>query len=318
MVCARGGTEILYDELMQRLPPAYIEGVQLVVSALSSKDRLESDRPTIFWAHQSYDQPSVQNLRDVHVQDLIDVFVFVSEWQKAQYVQHLGIPPERSVVIRNAIRPILPHTKPQEGKFTLIYTSTPFRGLDVLLDAFAQLHRDDVELHIYSGMQLYGRAQEDVRFAALYERARQLPNVYYHGVVSNDEVRQALMQAHIFAYPSTWEETSCLAAIEAMAAGCVAVMPRLGALPETGGAYARLYDYVPDKSVHAQRFVHELNSVIDAYKRMDMAQQIAHYNHAYSWDVRIREWIDLYERLIRQRVGSGVSSGARNIFTLRT
>ena len=38
----------------------------------------------------------------------------------------------------------------------------------------------------------------------------------YHGFKPNDVVRKALSEAHIFAYPSIWVETSCISAIEAM------------------------------------------------------------------------------------------------------
>ncbi len=240
----KGGTEILLGNLHKYVSAELLGKVHFSVSAAVGRAR--HLKLHIFWAHQSYDQPSVANLRDPLVQNTIDWFVFVSEWQREQYVKYLYIPIEKSVVIRNAIEPIAAIEK-SKGRLKLVYTSTPFRGLDVLLDAFLILGRAEVELHIYSGMGLYGRAHEDVTFKELYARADAMENVVFHGVVSNNEVREAVQQSHIFAYPSTWEETSCLAMIEAMSAGCLAVVPELGALPETASGFAQLYDYESDK-----------------------------------------------------------------------
>ncbi|HWB33947.1 MAG TPA: glycosyltransferase family 4 protein [Candidatus Paceibacterota bacterium] len=257
----------------------------------------------ILWAHQSYDQPSVQNLAEREVIDAVDVFVFVSEWQRAHYLIHFPIPAEKTIVIRNAIEPIPVHDKPQ-GKLRLVYTSTPFRGLDVLLDAIALLDRSDIELHIYSGMSLYARPWEDAQFEPLYARARSMPNVFYHGAVSNAEVRAALAGAHIFAYPSTWEETSCLALIEAMSAGCRAVTPALGALPETAAGFAQLYPAIADNKEHAAAFACELGEAIDAFwtplSQQSLALQKAFFDQHYSWDARIGEWEALLYSLSRK------------------
>ena len=48
---------------------------------------------------------------------------------------------------------------------------------------------------------------------------------------------------HIFAYPSIWHETSCIAAIEAMAAGCEIVTTNLGALYETCSPFGRFINF---------------------------------------------------------------------------
>ena len=296
-----GGTE-LQQTLWRRYVPFELQTrIHLTVSALPAPKR--PLKPHVFWAHQAHDQPSVQNLADPLVQRGIDAFVFVSEWQRDQYIRHLSVPQDRTYVVRNAIEPIARHNKPA-GPLRLVYTSTPFRGLDVLLQAFAQLRLTDVELHIYSGMGLYGRSSEDARYQALYEKARSLPGVHYHGVVANAEVRQALKQSHIFAYPCTWEETSCISLIEALGAGCLAVVPDLAALPETAGGYARMYPYQTDKNAHIAACTNALQTAIVQYDQSEttkrLSEQVTHFATVYSWQQRTKEWEALLQGIIKQ------------------
>lgn len=310
MTMPRGGTEILADALFSRLPKELSDRVHISISVPHERP---DGRPVMLWQHQSDDQPCVQPLRDPRVRENIALFVFVSEWQKKRYIERFGIDPEKAIVIRNAIEPIPVHEKPY-GPIRLVYTSTPFRGLEVLLDAFELLRqkRDDVELHVYSGMSIYGaeRAHEDTRFAHLYERAQHMPGVTYHGVQPNDMVREALKSAHIFAYPSTWEETSCLAAIEALSAGLLAVVPTLGALPETCAPFGQLYPYTDDTQEHAMRFAAELERAVDRFwepgTQAMLALQRTFFHRYYSWDRRIEEWKAALLPLARQAEGKRV------------
>ena len=132
------------------------------------------------------------------------------------------------------------------------YTSTPFRGLAVLLDAWQRLRPANAELHVWSSMKLY--LEDDSPYQHLYERAQSMPGVTSHGIAPNPELRAALRSMHFLVYPCTFEETACLAVIEAMAAGCRVIVPSLGALPETTAGYARVYPNDPDPNAHAKAF----------------------------------------------------------------
>lgn len=297
----RGGTELLLEGLNKHVSKELLE--KSLVTVCPPQIGPRHLKPLILWEHQSYDQPSVQCLHDGRVRTMIDQYVFVSEWQRSLYLKYFTIPNEKTAVIHNAIERIPIHVKPK-GKLKLIYTSTPFRGLDVLLDAFLLLNRTDVELHIYSGMGLYGRSQEDAVFEPLYKKARGMQNVHYHGVVSNEKVREALQEAHIFAFPSTWEETSCVSLVEAQSAGCLAVVPSLGALPETAGGFAQLYAYTENKKAHAQLFAKQLNKAIDTFWQIGTQQKLAeqrdYFNTAYSWSVRKGEWEFFLSKVIKK------------------
>lgn len=275
MLKPQGGTELLVANLRKRVD---LSGINLIVSACLP---LHHSLPNIMWQHLNTDENAVQGLNDAEYVRGLDAIVFVSDWQRQKYLRVFNLPPEKCHVIRNAIEPIPVHKKP--SKIRLIYTSTPWRGLDRLISAYKQLNRQDVELHVYSGTKIYGQAfhdQSGAQFQPLYDALKTLPNCTHYDLATNAEVRQALQSAHILAYPNTWEETSCLSAIEALAAGCKVVTTRNGALTETCGDWA---DYAT-----VEDFAAALNKAIDEYSyNLD---QVEYYNTAYGWDTRAKEW----------------------------
>lgn len=294
MIHPKGGTEILHENLIRRIGNDYLQGVNLFLNGFS-QNTCKVGQINILWNHHSYDQPAIKNYQNKELLKKIQYFVYVSNWQYEKYRYHFHIPESCSLVIRNAIESIELKVKP--SKIRLIYTSTPWRGLDVLLDAFSLLDRDDVELDIYSSTIIYGTKfyeQNDIHFQNLFQRAKSLKNVNYHGYATNEDIRQALQQSHIFAYPCTWEETSCLSAIEAGMAGLNLVTTNLGALYETINTWGRLVNYDSNKVNLAKKFAHALNKAIDEYwtketqKRLE--EQHIYYKKFYSWDNRINEW----------------------------
>jgi glycosyltransferase involved in cell wall biosynthesis len=184
-------------------------------------------------------------------------------------------------------------------KIKLLYTSTPWRGLIILLKAIEVLNktRDDFEVDIYSSTKIYGSKfdeNEKDKFTDLFEKCKNTKNVNYHGYTFNGEIRRAVEKAHIYAYPSIFEETSCLAIIEAMSAGCHVVTTNYGALPETCGEFATMIEFDSSGQNLIERYAETLNSVIDNYRdnlyKDDLEMQIKYYNKNYSWETRIQEW----------------------------
>jgi glycosyltransferase involved in cell wall biosynthesis len=75
-----------------------------------------------------------------------------------------------------------------------------------------------------------------------------------------NSIKDNLKNYHMFAYPNIWEETSCIAAIEAMAAGLYCITTDYGALFETCAEFAV---YVPYEKEFV-RLANTFASVIDA------------------------------------------------------
>ncbi len=287
----QGGTELMHEGLSRRLGPA-LAGIQLCLNGYD-EGRIDG-RPLVVWIHHAPDQPAVAWLREPAKVARVARFVFVSEWQRAQYLATFALPAERCLVLRNATE--VPERDRAPGRrrpLKVAYTSTPYRGLSVLLDAWAQAAPEAAELHVWSSHKLYGPGADDAPYADLYTRAASLPNVHYHGLLPNAELRAALADIDILAYPNTFAETSCLAVIEAMAAGCRVICPSHGALPETTAGFARLYPFVADPAEHARVFAAILaEEIADPWRGEPVraAAQQAHCRLTYDWTARVPEW----------------------------
>ena len=134
----------------------------------------------------------------------------------------------------------------------------------------------------------------------LFKALQNHPGINYSKSISNEEIREQLKHHHILAYPSTWEETSCLVLIESMMAGLMCVHSSLAALPETAMGNTRMYDYTDDRKEHLNRFVVELDdaiqSTLDGYGVSD--ERIEFINEFYSWDTRKYQWENLLTSLL--------------------
>lgn len=294
----KGGTEILKEQLIAQLPEESLDGINLIGS-ICHPSLVKEDKINILWQHLSYDQPNVRLMQDRKFVDSIDYFIYVSHWQYNRFREIYKIPEYKSFVIKNATHTFDIVEKQKDNKIKLLYTSTPWRGLAVLIKSIEILNktREDFEVDIYSSTKIYGSKfdeNEKDKFEVLFDKCKNTPNVNYLGYADNDSVRAAVQRAHIYAYPSIFEETSCLAIIEAMSAGCHVVTTNYGALPETCGEFATMIEFDSSGQNLIERYAETLNSVIDNYRdnlyKDDLEMQIKYYNKNYSWETRIQEW----------------------------
>jgi len=300
---AMGGSEILKTKLYEYIDIEKYDNINLLMST-PSMGKIKFTKKNILWQHLNYTDESLGELKNPSFIKSLDAQVYVSHWQYEKFRYVYQIPTDNSYIIKNAIDPIEFKGRDKKEKIKLIYTSTPFRGLDVLLDSFEALDRDDVELDVYSSTLVYGSGYvnhtKDV-YDYLFDRAGSMKNVNYMGYAPNKDIHKALQDAHIFAYPSVFEETCCLAMVEAGAAGCDMVTTDLGALFETGSVYAKMIPIQSTKELLVKKYTKALNESIDNYwdktNQERLKEQSDFYNKYYSWDKRKVEWNNLFEGL---------------------
>jgi glycosyltransferase involved in cell wall biosynthesis len=274
------------------------------------RDLAAPGTPAILWTGHADDQPAVQCLSDAAVRDGWDAVVLVSEWQRARYADHFGLSSRRTAVLRNAIAPAFENLfadadalarAKQADPLLLAYTSTPFRGLDLLAAMFPLIPRPS-RLRIFSDMGTYLTGPADSQFQALYEQCRNTPGIEHVGTLPQPELAQALRAVSILAYPCTFPETGCIAALEAMAGGCAVVASDLGALAETTAGHALLVEPGEDWSSFGARYLTALDlvmaSILSPPGIARLWDQVRFVNDTATWSKRADEWLAFFKTRI--------------------
>jgi glycosyltransferase involved in cell wall biosynthesis len=279
-----------------------------VKPGLSICPLLRPDARLIAWIQHAHDQPAMRPLARDEVRRAFDGFALLSDWQRDNYVNHFGLDPNKIRILRNAISPAF------GGLFSpgahvvglkkqppvLAYTSTPFRGLDLLVHCFPAI-RSQVKgatLRVYSSMHVYQASDESdaEQYGRLYDLCRDTPGIEYIGALPQAELAQQMREVTMLAYPNHFPETSCIAAMEAMAAGCLIVTSDLGALGETTAGFARLIPVSDDWLTYSDRFV---DDAVRGLERIEehpdqinelLNRQVAYCNAKCTWPQRAVEW----------------------------
>lgn len=309
-------------------PWDHIAGAELVVvlnecppeMAVKLRASLSIDARLVLWTQHAHDEPAIAALRDAAMRDVWDYFAFVSEWQRDEYVRAFGLRPARCTVLRNAVAPTFAHMFAPSQRVMdakawppmLAYTSTPFRGLDVLLDSFPTIRSavPGVRLQVFSSLAPYRVAATADPYRALYGRCAETEGVDYVGSVSQADLADRLRGVTALAYLNRFAETSCISVMEALAAGCLVVSSRLGALPETGMGFAHLTPVPSDPAQHAALYAQHMIAVLSDYCQGEATErrlraQVDHVNAATTWASRADAWIAWIQDI---RGGSAVPS----------
>ena len=289
----------------------FFDGFDAVIVAGSADARalrreLGVRAPLVLWTGHAHDQPAVQQLRVAAEREAWTALAVVSEWQRDGFERNLGVERARMTILRNAAspaflaRPALPPWFERGADPVLAYTSTPFRGLNVLLAAFPAIREQvpGTRLRVFSSLQVYGVAAHADAYAHLYELCRGLPGAEYVGSLAQSDLARELDGIAALAYPSTFAETSCISVMEAMAAGALILTTSLGTLPETTHGFARLIAPDADLSRLARGYAAMVVQALrearasPAETAAHLARQASFAREAYDWKRRAREWLE--------------------------
>ena len=299
-----GGSENQLRLLLKHLPDESFKDINLILNN-TNHDLIEKDKINVLWMQHFVNQQEAKNLGSKDYVNKLDYIVFNSNWNFEKFQYQFKIPESKSLVIKNAIEKIDFHEKPKD-KINLVYHTTPWRGLIHLLKVFKRLNLQNTELNICSSTIIYGKKFDSIlgkKYENIFEECKNTKNVNYLGFVENNKIIELLKNMHIYSFPSIWPETSCISAIEAMAAGCEIVTSNLGALYETCTPFATFVGFDSNFDNFEKKYQKALENSVKNFwskenqKKIRFQQEVI--NLTYSWNVRSKEWISFLEEARR-------------------
>jgi len=305
----KGGTEIQHRYLNRFIDEKLLNNFEICTS-IPNKIPLNKNKINILWQKNNHDQPNIYpwfENKDNH--KLYDWYVFNSHWNYEKYRYRFDLPTERCHVIKNGVDNFPTLTPYKKGDMVrLLFHVTPWRGLNVLLGAMSLLKDLNIHADIFSSCKIYGEEFEkenENKYEPLYEQARKLENVNYIGYKEHPFIQKFIYRYHMFVYPSTWEETSCNAALESMAAGLYCIVTNYGALYETCSEFPVYVTYEKDIKRLAGKFAHAIRQTVSTlhepaiFEHLQMQQNFV--KKFYSWEKKKIEWTTFLQGILHER-----------------
>jgi glycosyltransferase involved in cell wall biosynthesis len=283
-----------------------------ICTSIPGKVPLDPSKINILWQKNSYDQSNLQEFfknKSRHYE--YDWYVFNSHWNYEKFRMAFDLPTERCTVIKNGVVNIKPvdFSFKKGDPIKLIFHPTPWRGLNVILAAMQFINNPLITLDVYSSTQVYGdnfKQANDTIYQGLYDQARRLSNVNYIGYKPHEFILENLHKYHVFAYPSIWEETSCISALESMSAGLYLITTNFGALFETCAEFPIYVNYEKDFIRLAKKFAMAIdiaaNHLHENYIVNHLKFQIKYTNDFYNWKKQGNQWTQFIKGALNARL----------------
>lgn len=245
-----------------------------------------------FWVHDAADVVQYRDWQWSAAQ--CERICCVSARHAQQWTHHFALPADMAQVFSNGFSPqYFSDTVDTPRAPRLVYLSRPERGLQVALSSFTQLRARWPQLELHVATYDPHGTQQDV--AAQYGEAAHTPGVVCLPGLDKPGVAALLQSARALWYPNiSHAETSCMAAIEAMAAGCPVIASDRGALPETvpDGVGGCIVPYSDDHALLAQHMIDAVEPLLrDPAAWQALSRSAAAHAHArYRWERIAAQW----------------------------
>jgi FkbM family methyltransferase len=226
-----------------------------------------------------------------NIDHVVDGYIVLSPWHKKYILANYKISRSKIHIIGNGIsnecRDMLKKKSVKKVLNKFIWVSAHDRGLSELVVNFHKIIHKIPDAHL----DIYRELPED-----LQEYCKKYDFIHMKGQCSNEEILDAFSKADYWFYPTAWNETFCISALEAQAMGCVCISSDLAALNTTVGEYGILLK----SKIHSEDFWREGVAAIekcnkDGDFKKNLVQKSKGRAWNFTWDKVVSSWLMLFE-----------------------
>lgn len=238
-----------------------------------------------------------------------DRILALSKWHRDYLISYHDLPDQQVIVTRNGIDlERFKNKNIERNKFKVVYSSSPDRGLPVLLDVWPKIKKQvpEAELHIFYGFKNWEAGaindpdQKDL-IAHLKQKLKDMEplGVKFIDRVSQERLAEEFLSAGVWAYPTWFSETSCITAMEAQAAGLRIITSPIAALTETISSAA----FVPEiwtSPEYQDKFVEETVRALTIPNQSDRMEAQNYAFQTFNWDTLAEEWDRMFNNIEKE------------------
>ena len=214
--------------------------VLILWRAIGFSDFKPKSKFTMVWLH---DIPNNPDFTDERISQINKIAVLSEYHAGLLRVFKNGVykkmPKEKIFLTSNGITELKIPKKTKRDLYRLIYSSSPDRGLVYLLRMWPEIIKEvpKANLHVYYGFDIFDRLYPDNPGKQKWKRMildmLQQKGITYHARVGHEELHRAMAESSIWAYPTDFDEISCITAMKCQALGAIPVVINRAALKET-------------------------------------------------------------------------------------
>ena len=245
---------------------------QLIVSRfINNLVYYDNVKSVYLWLHDILPVGGDYRYIQIH-KDKFKGVICISEWQKRYVMKHTKIDKEAIYVSRNAIYPkrFNGPVQVERTPFRFVFTSDPNRGFDNFVEMIPWIKARYPQSTFY----LFGRLEQISD--EVMARVRAMSDyVFVSPRVTQEQVVAELQKSDVWLYPTCFDETYCISAVEAMAAGCLVASINEAALCEIVGDRGVMVDYTTREETNRALF-EALCKVLDDPKKKEEITERGH------------------------------------------
>lgn len=224
----------------------------------------------------------------------VDQYIVLTEFGRAKMIEG-GLRADLLSIKPNFLAQD-PGPGPGDGGYALfVGRLTPGKGLNTLMEAWAQLAQEDPVLPLY----IVGGGP---MLAELQHRAAHLPDVHILGLRDADSVRTLMSGAQVLIMPPEWYEGFPVTLLEAYAAGLPVLASDIGPLGSLVVNGVTGQKFRPRDPADLARTVREVLARPQALADMRRAARQTYLQH-YTAEVNARQQLEVYARALARRRG---------------